>query len=140
MRAHGSAGLRTTTRGEKIGEQRGWRVHAHTACSPVISRRARKLSTPSTPSFRNRISKREISNAYSNEMDHSRITSFNVYFPSFFPPLSIRMTRILDEYVTNTRTLVNFYAKQTNFDVSRSSNIVDCRQSLRTIDRRVIVD
>lgn len=89
---------------------------------------------------RNRISKREISNAYSNEVDHSRITSFNVYFPSFFPPLSIRMTRILDEYVTNTRTLVNFYAKQTNFVVSRSSNIVDCRQSLRTIDRRVIVD
>lgn len=33
--------------GEKIGEQRGWRVHAHTACSPVISRRARKRSTPS---------------------------------------------------------------------------------------------
>lgn len=30
----------------KIGEQRGWRVaDAHTACSPVISRRVRKRST-----------------------------------------------------------------------------------------------
>lgn len=110
----------------KIGEQRGWRVHAHTACSPVISRRVRKRSTHThahAHARRNRISKREISNALLDivviepMLDHNVISYISFllaplsFFLSFFSSLDTNDT--YNTRITRTSdTLVNFDAKR----------------------------